>query len=219
MTKQDRKDFDASAVPRNNYLQYLTADARKYKDLGVTEQCMFSFTTDIWNPSDRSLTRPALEIVQEHGLGVCGLTKGGRRALEDISIFRPDRDAFASTLTSLDTAFSRKWERNAADPDDRIATLKAFHDRGVFTWVSLEPTLDTESSLSIVDATHGFVDLFKIGRANYVPTITNVTDWREYTLRMLDKVTKLGIKYYFKKDLQPFLPPGTHNPLRIPQHH
>jgi hypothetical protein len=30
-------------------------------------------------------------------------------------------------------------------------------------------TIDVEASLSIVDATHEFVDLFKVGRVNYLP--------------------------------------------------
>lgn len=216
--KMDRKEFDAGATPRPNYLESLRKDAVKYQLLNITEQVMLSFTTDIYNPSNMSLTRPTLEMLIGHGLGICPLTKGGTRALVDIDLFRPSRDAFASTLTSLDDRFSSKWERNAALPGDRIAALKAFHGKGIFTWVSLEPTLDIESSLEIVDMTHGFVDLFKIGRVNYLP-MTKTTDWRDYTLRMLDKVTALGVKYYFKKDLQPFLPEGIHNPLRVRQHH
>jgi hypothetical protein len=78
-------------------------------------------------------------------------------------------------------------------PSDRIDALKAFHDRGIFTWVSLEPTLDIEASLAIVEARHGFVDLYKVGRANYLP-MTKTTDWRHYTLRMLipSTVSALG---------------------------
>jgi DNA repair photolyase len=53
---------------------------------------------------------------------------------------------FASTLTSLDEGFSQKWERDAALPGDRIAALKRFHEASIFTWISLEPTLDGESS-------------------------------------------------------------------------
>lgn len=217
--KIERQEFDAGATPRPNFLENIKSDARKYQALGIAEQVMFSFTTDIWNPSNTSLTRRSLEIVQEHGMGVCGLTKGGSRALADIDLFRPNRDAFASTLTSLDDRFSQKWERNAALPADRIATMRKFHEAGIFVWASLEPTLDVEASLAIVDATHSFVDLFKIGRANYVPTITTVTDWNSYTLKMLERVQRLGCKFYFKKDLQPYLPAGLPNPLRIPQHH
>ena len=216
--RMDRPEFDAAANSRPNFLAMLKKDAAKYQSAGITEQVMLSFTTDVYNPNNRELTRPTLEALIEHGLGICTLTKGGTRALADIDLFRSDRDAFASTLTSLDDRFSLKWERNAALPGDRISALKSFHDRGVFTWVSLEPTLDIESSLAIVDATHGFVDLFKVGRANYLP-MTSSTDWRDYTLRMVDKLQALGKSHYIKKDLQGFLPRGYHNPLRVAQHH
>jgi DNA repair photolyase len=216
--KMQRPDFDAGAVPRPNFLANLRKDALKYFLAGITEQVFFSFTTDLYQTSNRSLTRPSLQTVQDYGMGICVLTKGGTRALEDIDLYRPARDCFASTLTSLDDAFSRRWERNAALPGDRIEALKSFHKRGIFTWVSLEPTLDVESSLAIVEATHGFVDLFKVGRANYLKEITRTTDWRDYTLRMIDLCAKLGAKHYIKRDLQPFLPTGYANPLRIQQY-
>jgi DNA repair photolyase len=214
--RMERKEFDAGAFDRPDFLRLLTKDAKKYQAAGIHEQVMLSFTTDPYHPADTTLTRKTLEVLQEHGLGMCTLTKGGTRALRDIDIFRPGRDAFASTLTSLDAAFSNKWERGAALPADRIAALRAFHDRGIFTWVSLEPTIDVESSLSIVEAAHDFVDLFKIGRVNYLD-ITKTTDWESYTHRMIDLCNRLGVKHYVKKDLQKYLPPGYHNPLRVQQ--
>jgi DNA repair photolyase len=217
--KMPRLDFDAGATPRPNFLAELRKDAAKYKALGITEQVMFSFTTDVYNPSDTSITRPAIEILIEHGLAFCVLTKGGTRAWCDHDLYRPHRDAFASTLTSLDDRFSKKWERNAALPTDRIKALRRFHENGVFTWVSLEPTLDIEASLAIVEATHSFVDFYKIGRANYLKEITRTTDWRGYTLRMIELCNTLGAKHYVKNDLQPYLPAGYPNQMRVPQHH
>ena len=75
-----------------------------------------------------------------------------RGRLADIDLYRPDHDAFAATLTSLDDRFSKKWKKSAALPGDRIKALRAFHERGIFTWVSLEPTLDVEASLAIVES-------------------------------------------------------------------
>lgn len=216
--RMTRPEFDAGATPRPGYLSVLAKDAAKYMANGSTEQVMLSFTTDPYHPGDNTLTRAVIATLQDHGLAVCTLTKGGSRALRDLDLFRPNRDAFASTLTSLDDAFSRKWERGAALPADRIATLKAFHAAGIFTWVSLEPTLDTASSLAIIEATHEFVDLYKVGRANYLP-ITSSTDWEEYTHRVVDLVQRLGVRHYIKQDLQPYLPAGYHNPRYIAQHH
>jgi DNA repair photolyase len=218
VTKQDRAEFDAGAIDRADYIRNLTKDAKKYQALGVTEQVMISFTSDPYHPGDSTLTRQALEVLIEHGLGMCTLTKGGTRAFRDLDLFRPDRDAFASTMTSLDDAFSLKWERGAALPADRMAALQRFHSAGIFTWVSLEPTIDVESSLQIVRETHSFVDLYKIGRVNYLP-ITKTTDWEAYTHRMIELCEKLGVKHYVKKDLQGYLPAGYNNPLRVQQHH
>jgi DNA repair photolyase len=216
--RMTRPEFDAGAEPRPDFLGKLRKDAAKYQELGITEQVMLSFTTDPYHPFDTSLTRPVLQTLQAHGLAICTLTKGGKRALRDLDLFRPERDAFASTLTSLDADFSQKWERGAALPDDRINTLRTFHQAGIFTWVSLEPTLSTEASLQIIEQTHEFVDLYKIGRANYLP-MTGTTDWERYTHRILELCQRLGVRHYIKKDLQGYLPAGYENPRYITQHH
>lgn len=214
-----RAEFDSRATPRENFLARLERDARKYQAAGISAQVMLSFTTDPYNPIDTSLTRPTLQLLQRYGMAICTLTKGGERALDDLDLFRPDRDAFASTLTSIDEKFSLKWEPAAASPWDRIDTIERFHNAGIFTWVSLEPTLSVEHSLQVVQETWEMVDLYKIGRANYLGPITKDTDWREYTLRMIELCQRLGVKHYIKKDLQQYLPPGYPNPKRIQQHH
>lgn len=214
--RMKRPEFDAGAVERPDFLRNLVVDAKKYQQLGITEQVMLSFTTDVYALDATSLTQATIRALQEHGLGVCTLTKGGSRALRDIHLFRPERDAFASTLTSLDEEFSLKWERGAASPGDRIATLRRFHDAGIFTWVSLEPVLDTAATLQIIRETHRFVDLFKIGRVNYVD-LTKTTDWRRFTADVLQVVSDVGARHYIKADLQPFLPPGYDNPMRVKQ--
>lgn len=216
--RMDRREFDAGAIVRPTFKDGLLKDAAKYQALGIDGQVMLSFTTDPYPPAHHELTRWTLQQLQRHGLAVCTLTKGGSRALRDLDLFRPDRDAFASTLTSLDDRFSQKWERGAALPGERIATLRRFHQAGIFTWVSLEPTLDCDSSIAIVEATHEFINLYKVGRANYLP-MTNTMDWEAYTHRMLDTLHRLGAAHYIKKDLQKYLPAGYHNPLRVPQHH
>jgi DNA repair photolyase len=216
--RMPRPEFDKGAFPRDSFLKKLKKDADKYRAAGVRDQVMLSFTTDPYHPGDTELTRQTIEVLIEHGLAFCTLTKGGTRALRDVDLFRPHRDAFATTLTSLDDEFSLKWERNAPVPSNRILALKRFHRAGIFTWVSLEPTLDVDASIEIIKQTHGFVDLYKVGRVNYMP-MTKTTDWQDYTQRVIEALAKAGARAYVKKDLQQYLPAGYENPLRVRQHH
>jgi hypothetical protein len=217
-THQPRAEFNAGAVLRPNFIHNLRKDAAKYQAAGITEQVTLSFSTDPYHPGDTTPTRTVLEILIEHGLAFCTLTKGGTRALRDIDLFRPDRDAYAATLTSLDNRFSQKWESEAPLPGERVAALKFFHERGIFTSVSLEPVLDAEMTLAVVAATYPLVDLFKVGCLNH-SKLTRVPDRRDFTLRMLELFNRVKARHYIKRDLQPFLPPGYPNPMRIPQHH
>ncbi len=212
-----RQEFDSCANLRSSYMAGLKRDAKKYKIAGIDEQVLLSFTTDPYHPFDTSATRDTLQIIKDAGLSFCCLTKGGTRALRDIDMYRRDRDCFASTLTSMDDSFSKKWERGAATATDRIEALKAFHKAGIYTWVSLEPTIDINESLRIIRETHEFIDLYKVGRANYM-AITKTTDWEDYTHKVIKLMAELKQEHYIKKDLQCYLPEGYYNPLRRPQH-
>jgi len=217
-THQDRAEFNAGAVLRKDYLTRLRKDVALYQRAGITEQILIAFITDPYHPTEHETgtTRTVLEILREHDQQFSILSKGGTRALRDLDLFRPDRDCYGATLTGTDDRLSKKWEPNAPLPGDRIAALKAFHDAGIFTWESLEPVVSIEATLAVVEATHSFVDLFKIGRMNYHNLPIN---WREFTERMLDLVNRIHARHYIKRDLQPFLPPGYSNPMRVSQHH
>jgi DNA repair photolyase len=218
-----RAEFNKPGILREGYMERLRIDAARHGAAGLTDeqrQIFITFSSDPWHPGpDSKWTRAILINLIESGLAFCTLTKSGTVGLRDIDLFRPAHDAYAATLTTLDERFSRKWEPDAALPADRLDGLKRFHARGIFTWVSLEPTLDVNASLALVEATHEFVDLYKIGRANYLKEITRTTDWRDYTLRMIDLCQHLGTQHYIKRSLQEHLPVNYPNPLRVAQHH
>lgn len=201
-----RAEFDQAAIPRTDILNRLTQDAKKYQAAGITGNVMMSFTTDPYNHADVALklTRKGIEIIQEYGLGVTILTKGGRRALRDLDLMRPGRDQFACTLTSLDEAVSMEWEAGAALPAERIEVLETFHNAGIYTWVSLEPVYDTEATLEIIRQTYQFVNLFKLGKINY-HRIAKRIDWFEFTAKALATFKELNANYFLKADLHPYL--------------
>src|SRR5438552_6098858 len=46
----DRREFDAGAEPRPDFLDSLTRDAQLYRAAGIREQVMLSFTSDPYHP-------------------------------------------------------------------------------------------------------------------------------------------------------------------------
>lgn len=123
------------------------------------------------------------------------------RAARDFDLLTSE-DRFGSTLTFLDDTDFLNWEPKAALPGDRMQALKLAHDQGNPTWVSLEPVIDPEQTLAIIDVTHEYVDEYKVGTLNYVP---NRTDWRAFAQRVKAKLDSLGCHYYLKADLRKWL--------------
>jgi DNA repair photolyase len=185
-----------------NFLNQLEREAKR---LDTTDKILLCFTTDPYQPIDVELqmTRHVIEILKANGLNVQILTKGGSRALRDIDLLT-DQDAFATTLTLLDDIHSRKWEPDAALPQDRIETIKAFHEAGIPTWVSLEPVLNPDSALRLIEMTSSFVDLYKVGKLNY-HVLANSIDWPKFARNVVDLLDSLGKPYYIKEDLKKFL--------------
>ncbi len=54
ITKQPRREFDAGAEVRPNFLSGLRKDAKKYQAAGITEQVLLSFTSDPYHRGDSS---------------------------------------------------------------------------------------------------------------------------------------------------------------------
>jgi DNA repair photolyase len=232
ITRQPRGEFNSGAVPKKDFIKRLdhAADkliaAEQLRAYGNNaSQVMLSFTTDpyplpfegVSTQDDLMLTRRVLEHLHDRGLGFCTLTKGGTRALRDRSEFDPRYDAYACTLTSLDDDFARKWEPLAAPPSDRLKALFEFHDRGIYTWISLEPVLSVEHTLEVIRATSHMVDLYKVGKANYIPAAKEI-DWERFTLQAIDELHAYSAPHYIKRDLQMYLPVDYLNIKHRPQH-
>jgi len=192
--------------PRPGIIAKLEAECRTYAESGDQRQVLFSFTSDPYQRLDirEQLTRQALQLCRHYNVPFSVLTKGGSRAIRDADLFTP-QDAFASTLTFLDKGNSSEWEPGAAAPEDRIDTLRYFHQRGIPTWVSLEPVIDPDITMQIVRETHTFVDEYKVGTLNYHERARQ-TDWPLFAWQVRDLLESLGCRYYLKEDLRAYLP-------------
>lgn len=198
------------------YLALLDSDCAKLQAQGVTGQIFFTFTGDMYAPGTTlEYTRTCYKIVHNHGFGVNLLTKGGTLSVRDIDLFDPARDCYGATLTTLDYLSALEWEQNAPGPGNRALSLGEFHRAGIFTWVSIEPAKSTAETLDIIDQTHEYVDLYKIGG---ISGQKSSIDWQDYVDKVRMFCGAAGVKHYFKAPLQKYLPAGYYNPLRIPMH-
>ncbi|MBI5585337.1 MAG: hypothetical protein HY892_16110 [Deltaproteobacteria bacterium] len=204
-TFTDRATFhDPSCIkPRPGILEDLEEQARQMA--GDKREILLSFTSDPYQPLEQEarVTRRALKILMAQDLTATILTKGGCWGLErdrDLLTMNP-ANTWSVTLTiHHDQGLSDKWEPYAALPQDRIDSLQLAKMLGLRTWVSFEPVISPEAVYSLLNATHEFVDFYKVGKLNYHPLAREI-DWRRFKGEMEERLTRLGKPYYLKKDL------------------
>jgi DNA repair photolyase len=209
------KRFDAGYVHSNVYtkdetklIKEVELSAKKFKN--SEKQVFLSFLTDPYSHfnNDTKLTRRVLEILLRYKIPVSILTKGGFNVLNDIDTIKKfgDNIQVGGSLTFTSNEDSVKWEKNAALPKDRFATLKRLHEEGVKTWASLEPVIYPEQSLEIMEITHSYVDAFKIGKLNHFPKHEVKFDWEKFLVDSVAIMRKHNKAFYIKEDLREFKP-------------
>lgn len=124
----------------------------------------FSFITDPCLPETISLTKTCAIIAMRRGVPVTILTKMAHWIYSPIHSNLLNIGAETSllcigfTLTGHD-----ELEPNADSNDARILAMKLLHETGIKTFASIEPIIDFDSSLSMIEQTAGFCDLYRIG--------------------------------------------------------
>ena len=164
------------------------------------------FTSDPYQVAEETyrITRQAIKILNKYGLNFQILTKSGSRAEEDFDLYR-EGDTYAVTLTFDNIGDSRKYEPKADTPEKRIRSLIEAKKKNITTWESLEPVISPDQSLNLIDITHRFVDLFKVGKLNGYPEIENKINWKQFGLKAIEKLKRYNKDYYIKKDLEKYL--------------
>ena len=203
-TFKSQSEFSVPKL-RDGIVHKIEADAAGLASRHEHGPVLLCFTCDPYQPIDmeHELSRKAIESLHSHGLNVMILTKGGARAQRDFDLLTAV-DWFGVTLTNLRDDLSLKWEPGAALPAERIESLRVAHNKGVGTWVSLEPVLYPEAALEIIRLTHDFVDRFKVGKLNYHPHSKTV-DWYRFASDVDGLLAELRCDYYLKEDLRGFL--------------
>lgn len=200
--KLDRQLFHSKQKARD-ILGKIELDCKELS--GTKEKVLLCFTCDPYQKLNDSeqLTRKTLELFYFYKIPFQILTKAGHRAEKDFDLYGPE-DAFATTLTFLDKQKSLYYEPEAALPEDRIETIKKSHNLGIKTWVSFEPVLNDEEVFRLLEITHSFVDLYKVGKISNFNPDKNI-NWKEFANKIIKKLKELNKSYYIKKDLKKYL--------------
>jgi DNA repair photolyase len=181
---------------------------------------LMSFLSDPYPGIEAShmLTRGAIEIFHKFGLSFAVLTKAGSLPQRDFSLYRPG-DSFAVTMTFMDENKSRHWEPHAALPAARLENLRAAHEAGIPTWVSLEPVIERMETVSCIIAAAPFTDHFKLGKMNHSSMSQfDEKTWQTFITRAIGTFRHYKKGFYIKSSLSNYIdePGGYAEGLQMP---
>jgi len=185
-------------APVPNALENLEKDAKRLA--GDKREILFSFSSDPYFSEEAAkLTREALEICEAYKLNAQVLTKAGIFAERDFDILERNEWKFGSTIIFMSEDLRKEWEPNAASIESRVSAVEMAYSKGIYTWVSVEPVVNTEEALKVIERLKGKVNLWKIGKLNHFPEIEKDIDWKSY-IRNVMRALK-GERVAWKNDL------------------
>lgn len=158
----------------SNTLELLDREIPKLKD--KIQSVQLCFTTDPFMYGYPEITKMSMDAIAKlnaAGIKCAVLSKG----LLPASLAQMSKDnEYGITLISLDEDYRKKMEPGAASYKNRLVALKALHDAGCKTWVSIEPyptpNLIEQDLGEILDAV-SFTDRIIFGRTNYSKDVSS----------------------------------------------
>lgn len=204
---QTQDDYFRKPYPRKGIIESLKADLEHYSP---KEQVLLSFIGDVYceTMDDNRATREALKVLLEYKVPVAILTKGGKRCLKDIDLFKSfgEHIQVGTTLTFDNDKDSLEWESGAATPDERLEVLKKLHNEGIRTFASFEPVIIPEQSLNLIEKGLDFIDVYKVGKLNNYKGIDKTINWEDFLQKTLSILRSNGKRFYIKHDLRQAAP-------------
>ena len=192
--------------PRLRILDRLPRELQKLPK----QQVMLSFIGDAYceTTDDNALTRSALEMLLEAKMPVAILTKGGKRCLKDLDLFKKfgKHIQVGATLTFDNPEDSSSWEPGAASPEERLETLRILHDNGIRTFASFEPVIIPEQSLHLMEQGLDCIDVYKVGKLNNYMGLDKKIDWTDFLEKTVALLRANKKAFYVKYDLRQAAP-------------
>ena len=193
-----------SPVLVSNTLELLDKEIPRLKS--KIQSVQLCFTTDPFMygyPEITEMSMAAIRKLNAAGIKCTALTKGLLPVeLSEMSL----ENEYGITLVSLDEEYRQRMEPGAAPYKERLDALKALHDAGCKTWVSIEPYPTPnfiEQDLSDILKELSFVDKIIFGRLNYNAKVSQYKNYKQFFNDMANIVIdfcKLNNKQYHIKD-------------------
>ncbi len=155
-----------------NALELLDKEIPKYA--GKIKFVHLCFMTDPFMYGYKEVKGMTLKIIEklnESNIKCTVLTKGVYpQALTNSKKYGINNE-YGITLISMNNKFKREFEPYSAQYKNRIKSLKYLHDKGLKTWVSIEPyptpNIDENQDLQGLLEQISFVDRIIFGKLNY----------------------------------------------------
>ena len=189
-----------------NALEIIEKEIPKLKDKIKSVQLCFS--TDPFMYGYDEVSTMSIEIIRKlnaAGIKCTALTKGILPI--ELAQLSPENE-YGITLVSLDENFRQDMEPNTAPYQERINALRALHDAGCKTWVSIEPYPTPnfiEQDLNEILKAISFCDKIIFGRLNYNKKVSEYKDYKAY----FNELAKQVITYCETNDKQYHIKDGT----------
>lgn len=205
--QKSRENYFKVPEPRKNILENLEKQLKKEVP---KEQILLSFVGDVYceTSDNNETTRQVLEMLLKYKAPVAILTKGGKRCLKDLDIFKKfgEHITIGATLTFDNDKDSLEWESGGAVPSERLEALKILHEEGIKTFASFEPVIIPEQSINLIKQSLDFIDVYKIGKINNYKGIDKTIDWTKFLQEAIDILRPAGKEFYIKHDLRKSAP-------------
>jgi len=193
--QQWRAQWHSKTVARDGIHGALVRDCRRMYHNGDTRPVLLCFACDPYPPDEpeykdgnwpnQGMTRQALHIMAGHGATPIILTKGGTRACRDFDILKAAGGWFGQTCSwGNDYEQAETWEPNAASIFVRFAARQLAAEKGIKTWWSVEPVLDTDQAFKFIHGPGRLADHLKLGKLSGYDPWTRIVeksiDWPRY---------------------------------------
>ena len=187
----------------SNTLELLDKEIPRLKN--KIQSVQLCFTTDPFMYGYEEIADMSMKAIRRlnaDNIKCCVLTKG-LLPIELAELYKENE--YGITLISLDEKYREKIEPRASSYTERLAALRALHDAGCKTWVSIEPypspNLIDQNLGEILEAV-SFADRIIFGRTNYNETVSAYKDNKHFYNECAEEVIAFceerGISYHIK---------------------